>query len=383
MHGVQDPVVPILGQWIRETPGTISLGQGMVSYGPPVEAMAAARAALAEGEIHAYGPVEGDRALVEALAVKLAKENDIEVGERSRVVVTAGANMAFINAVLATTDPGDEVILLRPYYFNHEMAIVMAGCRPVGVDTDGRYHPQPEVIRRAISSRTRAVVTVSPNNPTGAVYDRAELAAVSELCREAGVYHIHDEAYEYFVYDHAQHVSPGALPGASSHTISIFSLSKSYGFAGWRIGYMVVPSALIESINKIQDTILICPTRVSQRAALGALEAGGSYCRRHVATLAVVRQTMADHLSGLTGICEAPTPEGAFYCFVRTRSSLAPLELAERLIKDHAVAVVPGSAFGEQRGCTFRLSYGALDPGSANIGLSRLSSGLRALADRA
>ncbi|MBP1605565.1 MAG: aspartate/tyrosine/aromatic aminotransferase [Acidobacteria bacterium] len=297
VHGVQAPVIPILGRWIRETPGTISLGQGVVSYGPPPAALDAARRFGADPADHLYGPVEGDPELVEALTGKLAVDNGIRLGTESRLVVTAGANMAFMNAVLATADPGDEVILQAPYYFNHEMAVGIAGCRAVAVATDGQYQLVPERIAEAVTSRTRAVVTISPNNPSGAVYPEAALRAVNELCAVRGIYHIHDEAYEYFVYDGARHFSPGSMDAAGSHTISLFSMSKSYGMASWRIGYMVLPSHLVEAVNKIQDTVLICPARVSQRSALAALGEGRSYCDTHVTRLAGVRRAVYARLA--------------------------------------------------------------------------------------
>jgi len=273
MDAVQAPIIPILGEWIRQTPGTISLGQGMVAYGPPPEALDAIPQFLSSSDAHGYGPVEGMPALVGALEAKLTRENGFDLSS-SRVVVTAGGNMAFMNAVLAVADLGDEVILQTPFYFNHEMAIVMAGCRAVAVPTDDRYQLQVDRIRDAITPRTRAIVTISPNNPSGAVYSVEDLAAVNQLCAERGLWHIHDEVYEYFTYGEARHVSPGAAPGAAAHTISLFSLSKAYGFASWRIGYMVIPETLWMAVTKIQDTILICPPHVSQAAAVGALSAG-------------------------------------------------------------------------------------------------------------
>jgi len=132
-------------------------------------------------------------------------------------------------------------------------------------------------------------VTISPNNPTGAVYPAQTLTAVNALCRERRIYHISDEAYETFVYDGAQHFSPGSLPGAAEHTISLYSLSKAYGFASWRVGYMVIPEALSVAVRKAQDTILICPPVVSQQAAVGALCAGPDYLRRNLERVAHVR----------------------------------------------------------------------------------------------
>jgi aspartate/methionine/tyrosine aminotransferase len=379
IRGVQAPVIPILGRWVRETPGTISLGQGVVSYGPPPAALEAARRFGADPDDHIYGPVEGDPELLDALAGKLAADNGISLGTSSRLVVTAGANMAFVDAVLAIADPGDDVILQVPYYFNHEMAVGMAGCRAVAVATDSRYQLALERIAAAITPRTRAIVTISPNNPSGAVYPEATLREVNRLCAARGLYHIHDEAYEYFVYDGARHFSPGSIEGAGPHTISIFSMSKTYGLASWRIGYTVLPSHLFEAVSKIQDTVLICATRVAQRTALAALGAGRSYCDRHVARLAGVRRSVYTRFAEIADLCEAPVAAGAFYVLIGVKTRLGSMAVAERLVREHRVAVVPGDAFGMTDGCHLRVSYGALDPGSVEEGLDRLVRGLRAI----
>jgi aspartate/methionine/tyrosine aminotransferase len=316
--------------------------------------------------------------LAAALEAKLTRENGLDLS-KSRVVVTAGGNMAFMNAVLAVADPGDEVILQTPYYFNHEMAIVMAGCRAVAVPTDDRYQLQIDRIRDAITPRTRAIVTISPNNPSGAVYPADALNAVNALCAERGLWHIHDEVYEYFTYGTARHASPGAAPGAAAHTISLFSLSKAYGFASWRIGYMVIPETLWRAVNKIQDTILICPPHVSQAAAVGALAAGRSYCDRHVRTLAAVRELVLARLAEIGDLCEAPSADGAFYCLLRVHTGMPAMTLGERLIREHRVATVPGTTFGLHDGCYLRVSYGALAPETVEEGMGRLVAGLKAL----
>src|SRR4029079_4181773 len=134
------------------------------------------------------------------------------------------------------------------------------------VETTDDFQLQTAKIAGAITDRTRAVVTISPNNPTGAVYPAEALREVNALCRERGIYHIHDEAYEYFIFGSVPHFSPASIEGAPPHTISLFSLSKAYGFASWRIGYMVAPAALVDPIRKIQDTILICAPVISQFA---------------------------------------------------------------------------------------------------------------------
>jgi aspartate/methionine/tyrosine aminotransferase len=380
LSAVQTPVIPVVSRWIAETPGTISLGQGVVSYGPPREAIDAARAFGQPLADHRYGPVEGLPDVIDALEDKLARENGISVQPTSRLVVTAGGNLAFMNAILAITDPDDEVILPAPFYFNHEMAIVMAGARAVPVETTAEYQLDVDGLARAVTPRTRAIVTVSPNNPTGVVYAEAALRAVNALCRDRGIFHIHDEAYEYFTYGGAAHFSPGSIPGASAHTISLYSMSKAYGMASWRIGYMVIPESLWTAVNKIQDTILICAPAVSQTAALAALRVGAGYARAQLAGLDRTRRKILEMLGDPAVPCETPEPKGAFYYFVRVRTELDSMTFVERLIREHRVAAIPGSAFGVPAGCTLRISYGALDAETVSEGIARLTRGIEALA---
>lgn len=378
MQSVQSPIIPIVGQLIQQNPGTISLGQGVVSYGPPSEAIERISDFLSNPNHHKYQAVEGIPELIKTIETKLQLENYIPVDARQKVFVTAGSNMGFVNAVMAITDPGDEVILQTPYYFNHEMAVQMANCRPVLVDTDEHYQLRLDAIREAITPRTRAIVTVSPNNPTGVVYPEATLRAVNALCREQGIYHIHDETYEYFTYDDAQHFSPGSIADSQPYTISLFSLSKAYGFASWRIGYLLLPAHLSAAVQKIQDTILICAAVISQYAAVGALQAGIGYCRPKIEALKQVRQICLDHLSDIQDICSVPSAQGAFYFLLNVHTDINDSELISRLIREYQVAVIPGHTFG-MRGCYLRVAYGALQPDTATEGMSRLVRGLRGL----
>jgi aspartate/methionine/tyrosine aminotransferase len=377
MDAIQTPIVQVMGDLIRRHPGTISLGQGVVHYPPPPAALDAARVALSDPETHAYQDGAGQPALLAAISEKLRRDNGIDAGRGNRVMVTAGGNMAFVHTVLGITEPGDEIILPVPFYFNHEMAIDMAGCTTVRVPTDDRYQLDLDAIRRAITPRTRAIVTVTPNNPTGAVYPESSLRAVNRLCRERGLYHISDEVYEYFTYGDATHVSPGAFDGATDHTISLFSLSKSQGFAGWRIGYMVYPERLADSIAKVQDTVLVCPTVISQVAGAAAMEIGPSYTRSFMPALAEVRGIVLEQLRSLEPLCTVPPADGAFYCFLRVNADADPMAVAERLVKEHRVAVIPGHAFGVREGCYFRVAYGALQKETVAEGIGRLVRGLK------
>ena len=377
MDRVQLPLIPVVNELIAHHPGTISLGQGVVNYPPPPQAIASLQSFLAQPNNHLYQAVTGIEPLVAAIATKLATENKIKISDKNAVVVTAGSNMAFINAILAITQAGDEIILNTPYYFNHEMAITMANCRPVLVPTTSNYQLDLTAIAQAITPKTKAVVTISPNNPTGAVYSEASLKKVNELCGDRGIYHISDEAYEYFTYDGIQHTSPGAFSNSETHTISLFSLSKAYGFASWRIGYLVIPQHLLMPIKKVQDTNLICPPVISQYAAWGALQAGRSYCQQHLLEISQVRNIVLEQLQSISDICTTTPADGAFYIFLQVKTSLNDLELVKKLIEQYQVAVIPGSTFGIKTGCYLRIAYGSLQTATAKVGIERLIAGLK------
>ncbi|WP_442754194.1 pyridoxal phosphate-dependent aminotransferase [Methylocystis sp. JAN1] len=383
LTAVQTPIIPVIADLIRSTPGVISLGQGVVNYAPPPIVAEAIGRFLADPNNHKYQGTSGIPSLLEAIAEKLDGENGVRVGAAhgNGVMVTAGGNQAFLNVVLAILDPGDEAILPVPYYFNHEMAVTMAGARPVLVPTDSNYQLDLDAIAAAVTPRTRAIVTISPNNPSGVVYPEESLRAVNALCARRGLFHVSDEAYEYFTYDGAKHFSPASIPGAEAHTISLYSMSKAYGFASWRIGWMAFPATLEPALRKIQDTVIICPTVVAQFAAAGAMSLGPSFVREKIQALAETRAMVRRELSALEaeGLAEVPRAEGAFYYLLRVNSPLAPLPYVTRLIREHKVAVIPGDAFGLEGGCSLRLAYGALQPATAVEGVGRFVAGVRAL----
>ncbi len=378
MKSVQDPIIPLVSDWILDNPGTISLGQGIVSYPPPPQVEERIKDFYQNPALHAYQAVEGIPELRNLIQRKLAEENQIFLRSEKRLVITAGSNMAFSHAVLAIADEGDEIILLTPCYFNHEMALTMAGVKVISVPTQTDYLPGLERVKAAISDRTRAIVTVSPNNPTGQVYPESLLGEINQLCRERKLYHIHDEAYEYFVYDGHESFSPGSIEGSESYTLSLFSLSKAFGFASWRIGYMVIPEQLFNAIRKIQDTQLICPPVISQYAALGAMEGGHSYVKTQLPKLEKLRKKLLQGLKPLTQFCKVSAAEGALYIWLELPEGTDELEIAKALIYQYKVAVIPGGTFGAEQP-SLRLSFGALDEEMAELGITRLCAGIPAL----
>jgi aspartate/methionine/tyrosine aminotransferase len=374
MARVDAPIIPTIAALTRATPGTISLGQGVVSYGPPSEAVARLPGLLADGALHKYQPVAGYAPLLEAIRAKLAAENGLRTEGVSQVMVTAGSNMAFLDSVLAVSDPGDEFILPLPFYFNQEMAVRMCGCVPVPVPTRADWSLDVEAIEAAITPRTRAIVTVSPNNPTGAVYSEADLRAVNALCARAGIYHFSDEAYEYFTFEGARHFSPGSIPGAHDYTLSFYSMSKNYGMASWRVGYVVFPAHLAAAMDKVQDTNLICAPVPSQLLALEALRLGKAWVQPKVEELARVRSAVYASLAELGDLVRFPRTRGAFYVLMRLPGVDDALAFNRTMIEKHRVATIPGFAFGltdTRRDNYQRLSFGALDAATVAEGVQR------------
>ena len=373
-------MIPVVGEWIAQHPGTISLGQGVVHYSPPDEVTHAVSAAVkSDDRVARYGLVRGTDEFLKTIEEKVVRENQIDMSRGQCIVTTAGSNMGFMNAVLAIGDIDDEIILLSPYYFNHEMAIDIAGCRPVIVPTNEQYQIDHSALEAAITTRTRAIVTVSPSNPTGAVYSRESLTAVNELCKQHGIYHISDEAYEYFVYGDTNHFSPGSIFESHEHTISLFSLSKAYGMAGWRTAYMVLPDHLETAVKKIQDTNLVCPPIMSQIAATAALRVGSKWCAKKIAGFKNVRDLVLSELETLGERCRVPRPDGAFYVLMQLETNKTDIRLVEELIREFGIAVMPGSTFGVNEGCSLRIAYGALAKESVAEGMGRLTRGLKAL----
>ena len=400
------PVIPELGALVRATPGTLSLAQGMVAWGPPqsvLDAVVAAGSSSAsmdgpgEGNLwrpppaalHGYGPAQGDPELLAALSASLGQESGIDL-EGADLWVTAGSNMAFnaIAQVLCDGPPAEpsEVILPLPWYFNHVMAVQLAGGRPVAVDAG--LVPDPQRLAAAINSRTRAIVTVSPNNPSGVVMPRPVLEAINRLCASHGLLHISDEAYGQFVYGAEPHWSPASLAGAAAHTVTLQSLSKAYGMAGWRVGFMAAPATFTAALAKVQDTVLICPPRLIQRAAVAALAAGPAWCRPRNAALAARRGQMLAAVQAARGqglpLRLLVEPDGAFYGLLALEpaavGALTGALLMRRLVLEHKVAAVCGESFGYPAAePVLRISYGLLEAADLQEALRRLTRGISAL----
>ncbi len=374
---VQQPIIQVINELIKKNQGTISLGQGMVCYGPPKDALHSTLNEIDKLNISNYSAVHGINELREGVVRKLLIENNIDACKSSSyLAVTAGANMGFFNVLLAIADIGDEVIILSPYYFNYEMAIRIVGAIPVVVQTDNNWQPDINEIKKHISPKTKAIVTISPNNPTGAVYSKSILTEINLLCKEHNIYHISDEAYEYFVYNDAKHFSPASIPDSENYTISLYSMSKCYGMAGWRIGFVLIPEVISSAYCKIQDTDLICPTLISQHLAVKALEVGASYTVEHLKKLGDRRKLFCQAFDKLRDKVDYVLPNGSIYFLLKIDSTLSSFDFVKNMIEKYRISAIPGVAFGVTSGCYIRVSYSALPDEMLEDAVKRLSAAI-------
>jgi aspartate/methionine/tyrosine aminotransferase len=353
----------------------VDLGQGVPFFGPPQQAIFAATEALHKESGSKYSPDSGFSSLRQAITRKLASENGVEPDPHRNIIVTTGANQAFVNAILCITRPGDHVLALSPYYFNHVMAIRLAGCKPVIVDTDRNYQPLVERIGEKITKRLKAVVLVSPNNPTGAVYPRNVVAEISTLCADNDVYLITDETYEHFVYDHTEFAGALTLDKEIDHTISLFSFSKSYGMPGYRIGYTVFPAGIHSEMLKVQDALTICAPSPLQAAAEAAMKLGAAYPKQFIPRIEKVRRIFIERLTALD-LVEMPVTNGSYYFLLRLNTKKSDWDIAKTLIEEYGVMTIPGTVFGT-RYPALRLAYANVDESEAGMGISRLTKGLQ------
>ncbi len=352
----------------------VDFGQGVPFFGPPREAVLAAAEALDKEHGFKYSPDAGLPSLREAIARKLINENGVKADPETNIMVTSGANQAFSNAILSVTKPGDQVIILAPYYFNHIMAVQLAGCKPVIVDTDSDYQPTVKRIGEKVSRSTRAIVLVSPNNPTGAVYDKNQTKEIEVLCREKDLYLITDDTYEHFVYDDARYTSALEFDKRIDHTVLLYSFSKSYGMSGYRIGYAVFPEHLYADMLKVQDTLTICPPSPLQYGAEAAIALGAAYLKKFMPSIEKVRRVFIERLVGVSGV-EMPITKGSYYFLLRLRTKEKDWTIAKKLIEEDGVITVPGEAFGTKYPA-LRVAYANVDEQRAEEGIRRLKRGL-------
>ncbi len=379
LQGVMEPPIQKIKDLGRKRNDLVSFAQGLPWFGPPQKALDRALERLRRGEGDGYSPTAGRDSLRGMLADDLRRRG-IAGAAAEHVLATPGANQAIYILLAVLADRGDEVILFRPYYFNNLMALQMLGLKPVFVDAGADGAVDVERAQRAVTRRTRAMIAISPNNPSGAVLDRRNVEELAAMARKKGIWLISDEAYRDFAWERP-HVSPLAL--ALENVAGVYSFSKSFGMAGWRLGFLHAPEEVVSQAAKAADTLHICAGLPAQLLAEEALAAEPRYPEGFRGEMQRSRDLLSAALAPLRAqglICEAAST-GGFYLFLpldpkRARSGR---ETAERLVLEHGVAVVPGEAFGMERRPFLRLSYGNIRPEAMETAAPRLASALAAM----
>lgn len=331
-------------------------GAGEPDFDTPEHIKAAAIAAL-EGGFTKYTPSSGLPELRQAISEKFAADNGLEY-RPSQVIVSNGAKHSCYNAILATCEPGDEVIIPSPYWVSYPDMVRLAGAEPVIVPTSERngWKMTAAEFENAMTPRTKMVIMNSPGNPTGSVYSREELEAIVEVAAEEDIYILSDEIYEKLVYDDAKHVSIASLSKqAYDLTITVNGFSKSYAMTGWRLGYMGASEAIAKAVDSIQSHSTSNPCSFAQKGGIAALKGDQQPLSDMHDEFDMRRNYMFDRISKIANIT-AVKPQGAFYVLVNiSQLGLTSQNFADRLLSKASVAVVPGAAFGDDR--TIRLSY--------------------------
>jgi aspartate aminotransferase len=358
----------------------IGFGAGEPDFPTPAPIVEAAAAACADPRNHRYTPAAGLPELREAVAAKTARDSGLTVAA-SQVLVTNGGKQAVYQAFATLLDPGDEVLLPAPYWTTYPEAIALAGGLPVEVVTDesSGYLASVEQLEAARTPRTKALLFCSPSNPTGAVYPPEQVAAIGRWAVETGIWVVTDEIYEHLTYAGARYVSmPVVAPELADRCVVVNGVAKTYAMTGWRVGWMLGPADVVKAAANLQSHLTSNVANVSQRAALAAVS--GDLTAVHEMRTAFDRRrgTIVRMLREVPGL-ECPEPLGAFYVYpsvrgllgreLRGRTPATSAELAELILDEAEVAVVPGEAFGTPG--YLRLSY-ALGDDDLVEGITRL-----------
>jgi aspartate aminotransferase len=359
----------------------IGFGAGEPDFPTPDYIVEAAQRACAEPKFQKYTPAAGLPELREAIAAKTARDSGL-VLSASQVLVTNGGKHAVYEALATLLDPGDEVLLPTPYWTTYPESIALAGGVPVLVTTDetSGYLVTVEQLEAQLTDRTKLLLFVSPSNPTGAVYPPEQVAEIGRWAAERGIWVVTDEIYEHLVYGDARFVSmPVVAPEIADRCVVLNGVAKTYAMTGWRVGWMAGPADVIKAAINLQSHATSNVCNVAQAAALTAVSGDLSAVARMRSAFDRRRQVMTAMLNEVPGVV-CPLPEGAFYCYPSVKGVLSKEiagqrpttsgQLAELLLDEVDVAVVPGEAFGTDG--YFRLSC-ALGDADLEEGVSRLA----------
>ena len=355
-----------------KSPGFLNLGQGLPGHIPPEDALTVLKDRISHPATHVYTPDEGLLELREELALYLRQKSGIDANPQDEIVITAGANSAFAGAILTLVGPGQNVIIPSPYYFNSVMAVKLAGAEVKEVSVDESFQPRVEDIEAAIDKNTRVIFMITPNNPTGAVYEKKTLDGIVDLCIQNDIMLIADETYSRMVFDDATHYSPRFRRDAGNHVVTLGSFSKDFGMSGWRVGFTVGPAEFITEFLKVQDTVTICAPTAGQILALEVLKKGLDTIDKEIQRLSLLRDLAYLRMREIDAFEEIYT-KGTFYLFPRVKGCTDSRKLVMDILQSTATMVLPGSIFGATGEGHVRISIGPLTPEAVDEAFDRLS----------
>ena len=346
-HEIEWSGIRIMFALAEKIPDVVNLGIGQPDFDTPEFICDAAKLALDEGYTR-YPPAKGFEDVRQAIAEKLEKENGIIADPDTQLFVAVGAMQVIFNTCLHLIDPGDEVIVVDPGYDYYSQIRLFGGVPvPVPAYESNGFKVDPADVRRAITDKTALMIINTPSNPTGAIFDEDILRSIAEMAIRHDIWVLSDEPYEHILFDGRTHVSIGSFEHMAERTISAFTLSKSYAMTGWRVGYAVAPPVIIDELEKLMEHMVSGVSAVAQRAALAAISSPGDCVRDMVAIYEKRRRVVHEGLNAIAGI-QCLNPESTFYAFPNISSfGLSSWDFAEYLVKEHRVAVVPGSIFGK------------------------------------
>jgi aspartate aminotransferase len=356
----------------------VGFGAGEPDFDTPQHIKDACVQALEAG-FTKYTPSSGIPELRQAIAAKFKKDNALDY-DPGQIIVSSGGKHSCFNVILTTCEQGDEVLIPSPYWLSYPEMVKLADATPVILPTtdETEFKLTPDQLGKAITQRTRLLILNSPGNPTGSVYTRGELRAISDLCVERGVMIMADEIYEKLVYDGAEHISVASLSREhQAHTIIVHGLAKAYSMTGWRIGYLAAPEPIARAIDAVQSHSTSNPTSFAQKGAVAALTGPQTHLREWVAEFARRRAYAWQRLNHMPGV-RCVNARGAFYLFPNIAATgLQSTEFCSRLLEEEKVAAVPGIAFGADG--NLRISY-ATSMANLEKGLDRMERFVRRLA---
>ena len=323
----------------------VNLSQGFPDFPAPAEIKEAARQAIA-ADINQYAITWGAKSLRNAIAQKVERQQGMSIDPEREITVCCGATEAMISTMMALINPGDEVIAFEPFYENYGPDAILSGATPRFVKLrppDWRF--DPDELKAAFGPATKAIILNTPNNPTGKVFERAEIEQIRDLCDRWNAYVITDEIYEHMVYDGAVHIPPATVEGLRERTITINALSKTYSVTGWRVGWAIAPPEVTSAIRKVHDFLTVGAAAPLQEAGAVALQFPQSYYDKLAADYLVRRDKMLEILENAGFRCFRP--RGAYYIMtdISAFGFSDDVAFARHLVEEIGIAAVPGSSF--------------------------------------